>query len=75
MKEEEIAEILKKESAEYKKIHGEHKSLGEALDKIDKNKYLTSEEELERKKIQKQKLLKKDRMVALIKEYKKTAVN
>ncbi len=75
MKEEEIVEILKKENNEYRKISVEHKSLGEALDRIDKNRHLTSDEEVERKNIQKQKLFKKDRMAALVREYKKTARN
>ncbi len=71
MKDKEIAEILEKENEEFRRMCQEHKNLGEALEKIDKNRHLTSEEELERKKIQKQKLLKKDQMAILIREYKK----
>lgn len=72
MKETKIAEILKEQNKEYKKLHEEHKRLESLLSEIDKNKYLTPEEEIERKRIQKQKLIKKDRMAELIREYKKT---
>ncbi|MBA3071328.1 MAG: DUF465 domain-containing protein [Nitrospirae bacterium] len=72
MKEQEIAEILLKENEEYKKLREEHKSLEGALAEIDKKVYLTPEEEVERKRIQKLKLTKKDRMAELIREYKKS---
>ena len=70
MKDSEIAEILKKENEEYKKLHEGHKELDRILAEMDKNKYLTPEEEIERKKLQKQKLLKKDSMAELIREYR-----
>ncbi|MBT9537623.1 MAG: DUF465 domain-containing protein, partial [Nitrospirae bacterium] len=69
MKEQEIAEILLKESEEYKKLGEEHKSLEGVLAEIDKKVYLTPEEEVERKRIQKLKLTKKDRMAEIIREY------
>lgn len=72
MKEQEIAEILLKENEEYKKLGEEHKSLEEALAEIDKKVHLTAEEEVERKRIQKLKLVKKDRMAEIIREYKKS---
>ncbi len=75
MKDDEIAEVLKKQNEEYRKLYGEHKTLKQALAEIDKNKYLTPQEEMERKKIQKQKLLKKDRMAGIIREYKQKAKN
>ncbi|NWF51727.1 MAG: DUF465 domain-containing protein [Nitrospirae bacterium] len=75
MQEEEIAELLKKENEEFKKLTEEHRTLEELLAKIDSKRYLTPEEELERKKIQKQKLLKKDRMAALVREYKRIHAN
>jgi uncharacterized protein YdcH (DUF465 family) len=68
----EIIDILKKQNEEYKKLFEEHKSLKQALAEINKNKYITPEEEMERKKIQKQKLQKKDRMAEILREYKKT---
>lgn len=71
MKEQEIAEILLKENEEYKKLGDEHKSLKEVLAEIDRKVHLTAEEEVERKRIQKLKLVKKDRMAEIIRDYKK----
>lgn len=71
MKENEIFELLKKEDEEFRKLSEEHRSLDVLLAEMDGKRYLTPEEEFERKKIQKQKLLKKDRMAELVREYKK----
>ncbi|MBI5196852.1 MAG: DUF465 domain-containing protein [Nitrospirae bacterium] len=71
MKDGEIEEILQKENEEYKKLEEEHKVLKQRLAEIDKIKYLTPEDEIERKKIQKKKLAQKDRMAEIIREYKK----
>ena len=71
MKENEIVELLKKESEEFRKLSEEHRNLDTMLSEIDNKRYLTAEEEFERKNIQKQKLLKKDRMAELVREYRK----
>ncbi len=71
MKDEEIVEVLKKENSEFRKLTEEHRNLEELLASIDRKRFLTPEEEVERKKIQKQKLLKKDKMAALIRDFKK----
>jgi hypothetical protein len=71
LKENEIFELLKKEDEEFRKLSEEHRSLDVLLAEMDGKRYLTPEEEFERKKIQKQKLLKKDRMAELVREYKK----
>lgn len=75
MKEEEIVEILKRENEEFKRLAEEHRSLDNMLTEMDKKPYLTAEEEIERKRIQKLKLNKKDRMAELIREYKKRHSN
>ena len=75
MKEEEIVEVLKKENAEFKKLIEEHRDLEELLARIDSKRFLTSEEEVERKTIQKKKLLKKDKMAALVRNFKKGHMN
>lgn len=72
MKEQEIAESLKKENEEFMKLCEEHHKLEGQLAEIDKKVYLTPEEDLERKKLQKQKLMKKDRMAELIRDFKKS---
>lgn len=75
MKEEEIVEVLKKDNAEFKKLTEEHRDLEELLARIDSKRFLTPEEEVERKTIQKKKLLKKDKMAALIRNFKKSHMN
>jgi len=71
LKEQEIVEILVKENEEYRKLGEEHKGLEGVLAEINKKVYLTPEEEIEKKKIQKLKLIKKDRMAELIRDYRK----
>lgn len=75
MREEEIVEILKRENEEFRRLAEEHRSLDNMLAEIDRKPYLTAEEEIERKRIQKLKLNKKDRMAELIREYKKRHSN
>ena len=72
MKEQEIMERLLKENEEFRKVTEEHHKLDALLAEIDKKVYLTPEEEIERKKLQKQKLLKKDMMAEMIREFKQT---
>ena len=70
MKEQEIIEKMLKENEEFKKVSEEHHQLDGLLTEIDKKVYLTPEEEIERKKLQKQKLAKKDRMAEMIRDFK-----
>jgi uncharacterized protein len=72
LKEHDIFEVLKKDNEEFKKLSEEHRSLDVLLAEMDNKRYLTAEEEFERKKLQKQKLQKKDRMAELVREYKKS---
>ncbi|MDA8325440.1 MAG: hypothetical protein M0033_04410 [Nitrospiraceae bacterium] len=71
MKDEQIAEILTKESDEFKKLAAEHRLLDSQAADLAGKHYLSTEEEIEKKRIQKLKLLKKDRMEELIIRYKK----
>ncbi len=71
MKEAEVKDFLRNENEEYKKIEEEHRKLNQYLDEMSKKKYLSSEEEMEKKKLQKQKLQYKDRLAQIIREYKK----
>jgi len=72
LKENEIAEVLRKENEEFRKLSEEHRNLDGLLSEIDSRRYLTAEEEVERKKIQKQKLQKKDRMAEIVRAYRKS---
>lgn len=75
MKDEEIIALLRKENEEFRKLDEEHKRFEVILTEIDRKVYLTTEEELERKRIQKLKLSGKDRMAELIREHKKSHSN
>lgn len=70
MKEEEIIEILKKDNEEFRKLYEEHRYLDSLLDEINKKLYLSAEEEIEKKRMQKEKLYKKDKMAEMIRQYK-----
>ncbi len=71
MREEEIVEVLKKEDDNFKKLYQEHRNLDSILADLDKKHYLTAEEEFERKRMQKEKLYKKDKIAEIIRNYKK----
>lgn len=70
MTDEEIAKVLAMENEEYKAIGDEHRSLKEKLNAFQGKVYLTPEEELEKKNLQKLKLARKDRLAEMIREYK-----
>lgn len=72
MSEPEIVKILSEENEEYKKLNVEHKHLEGVLEEFNTKKFLTADEEIERKRIQKLKLSKKDRMAEMIRDFKKT---
>tara|TARA_Y100000310_G_C20623762_1_gene784719 strand:+ start:79 stop:306 length:228 start_codon:yes stop_codon:yes gene_type:complete len=62
-------ELLKRmmtESAEFKRLYEEHTKLKFKVDELNRSRFLTSEEELEKKKHQKQKLLLKDKIEGLL---------
>ena len=71
MKEAEVIDSLRNENDEYKKIEEEHRKLNQYLVEMSKKKFLSSEEEIEKKKLQKQKLQYKDKLAQIIREYKK----
>lgn len=72
MRDEQIVEILSKESEEFKKLTEEHRSLDHQLTDFTAKRYLNPNEEAEKKRLQKLKLLKKDRMAELIRMYRKS---
>lgn len=70
MKESEIIKALRSESEEFIKYENEHRVLDLSLDELQKKKHLTVEEEIDKKRMQKQKLQYKDQMAQLISQYK-----
>ena len=64
--EEALAARLRMENPEFQKWEEEHHKLESTLESIDSHVYLTPEEEVERKRIQKLKLATKDKMMDMI---------
>ena len=70
MNETALIEKLREENEEYRKLEQEHIELEEALENLQKSKHLTPEDEIEKKRLQKQKLQGKDRMAEIIRDSK-----
>jgi len=60
---------VKNENPEFKKLHEEHTLLNSKVDDLNKRKFLTPEQEMEKKTIQKKKLKNKDRMTEILSEH------
>jgi hypothetical protein len=66
--EEHITESLRTSNEEYRVLEESHHRLDEELQQLLKRHVLTPQEEILKKQIQKEKLGKKDRMAALVRE-------
>ena len=64
-----IKDTLKKENHEFSQLMKEHEVLEGKLDELNKLKFLTPDQEIEKKRIQKLKLKGKDKMAAMIREF------
>ena len=68
---EEIVAHARRESEEFRRLEQEHKALADEIElKFESKKFLTAEEELERKTLQKLKLVKKDQMYKILHDLK-----
>lgn len=67
----EVLDRLKSENKDFKKWDELHGELESKLETFNRLKYLTSEEELEKKRLQKQKLLAKDCMQRILYKFSK----
>lgn len=65
-----LIEHLKATNPEFHQLAEEHVQYEQQLEMFRKLRYLTSDQELGKKRIQKLKLRGKDRMVAIVKEHK-----
>ncbi|MFQ5450738.1 MAG: DUF465 domain-containing protein [Nitrospinaceae bacterium] len=65
----ELLEKIKNENVEFKKLFDEHTQLKHKVEELNKLKFLTTDQEIEKKKNQKQKLKTKDRLVEILHEY------
>jgi len=71
--EEEILSLVD-QVPELRSLYAEHQDLKKQLDKLNHKHYLTPEEELEKKRIQKIKLVGKDRMITILAAHRNEAV-
>ena len=73
LKEEAQIRLLLDTDPELRRYYEEHVELKQQLDGLRQKSYLTEEEELEQKRIQKQKLAGKDRMMEILARYRQDA--
>ena len=64
--EKEVLNKVLNSNVDFKRLYAEHSELKLKIDDMNKTKFLTTEEEVERKKHQKQKLILKDKMEAIL---------
>jgi len=70
MEEKVLIEHLKQTNPEFRQLMDEHLQYEHQLEEFNKLRYLSSEQELEKKRVQKIKLRGKDRMAEILKEHK-----
>ena len=63
---QELLTKVKKENIEFRKLYNEHTKLKDRVETLNRMKFLSAEQEVEKKKIQKQKLKNKDKMLKII---------
>ena len=64
-----LLEKVQKENEEFRGLYQKHTSLKKKVEALNKTKILTPEQEVEKKKHQKQKLSLKDRIEKILSEY------
>lgn len=67
-KDQDLAQRLSEENPRFRKLHEEHLLFEKKLQEYEDMAYLSEEEDLERKKIQKLKLAGKDEMESILKD-------
>lgn len=69
-KESDVIDYLNRENEEYRRLQEEHRRLEDILSEMSKKRHLTAEEEMEKIRIKKEKLIKKDRMAEIIRKFR-----
>ena len=64
-----LLEKVQGENEEFKQLYQEHLDLKHRVEELNNMKFLTPEQELEKKIVQKQKLKGKDRMIEIIEQF------
>jgi hypothetical protein len=68
---EELQSRLEKESEDYARLRKKHRELDQKLQELEEKRYLTPDEDIEVKKMKKEKLRLKDQMTEMIRAYQK----
>ncbi len=71
---DDVVEALLKENIEFKKTRELHSEYGKRLDKLSKKQSLSTDDTVKRKTLKKKKLAAKDKMFAMVKQYKQQGV-
>ncbi len=69
-KDEELIQSLMSRNAELKQFYDEHLALEQQLAEFNRKVYLTPEQELEKKQLQKKKLIGKDRIMEILDKHR-----
>jgi len=69
-----ILEQLRQSSSEFRELERSHHRLDLELNELQKRHVITPSEELEKKRMQKEKLVKKDKLAELIRQYREHAL-
>ncbi len=64
-----LLDKIQNENEEFKKLFAEHHLLNQKVDELNKLKFLTGDQEFEKKKHQKEKLKTRDRLEQILSEY------
>ena len=67
-----LLEKVQKENEEFRGLYKEHTTLKQKVEEFNRMKLITPQQEIEKKKHQKQKLSLKDRMEEILSEYEST---
>jgi len=68
-----LLEKVQKENEEFRGLYKEHATLKQKVEEFNKMKIITPQQEIEKKKHQKQKLSLKDRMEEILNEYQSSS--
>ena len=69
-----LLEKVQKENNEFRGLYKEHTTLKQKVEEFNKMKIITPQQEIEKKKHQKQKLSLKDRMEEILSEYQSSTL-
>ena len=72
MEEQIIKERLLAENFEFRRLHAEHQEHESRLDELAAKPFLSAEEELQQRELKKRKLLLKDKMALIMRDFQKS---